>query len=83
MSSAQTQNNRLTKVANLVSIPTLVESPFIYVTIGKYTFGLPTKIGNALSWRTIDFPNFMNSLTVVKVNGEVNTYQLRMVYQIK
>ena len=25
----------------------------------------------------------MNSLTVVKVNGEVNTYQLRMIYQIK
>ena len=68
--------------ANLVSTPTLVESPFIYVTIGKYTFGLPSKIKSNFGVR-IDFPNFMNSLTVVKVNGEVNTYQLRMTYQIK
>jgi len=67
----------------LVSIPTLVESPFIYVTIGGYTFGLPSKIGDPTGFYTIDFPNFMNSLTVVKVNGEVNTYQLKMVYQIK
>ena len=68
--------------ANLISFATLVESPFIYITIGKYTFGLPSKIRNDQGMR-IDFPNFMNSLTVVKVNGEVNTYQLRMVYQIR
>lgn len=70
------------KKANLVSIPTLVESPFVYVTIGKYTFGLPSKINNENGF-IIDYPNFMNSLTVVKVNGEVNTYQLRMTYQIR
>ena len=79
----QTQNNRLTQAANLVSIPTLVEAPFIYVTIGKYTFGLPSKIKGSRGQIIIDYPNFMNSLTVTKVNGEVNTYQLRMTYQIK
>lgn len=68
--------------ANLISFPTLVESPFIYVTIGNYTFGLPSKTGSFGGFK-IDYPNFMQSLTVVKVNGEVNTYQLRMVYQIK
>ena len=61
------------KKANLVSIPTLVEAPFIYVTIAGHTFGLPSKKGQGLAL-TIEFPNFMNSLTVVKVNGEVNTY---------
>ena len=53
------------------------------MTIGKYTFGLPTKTKTGTGGMIIDYPNFMNSLTVVKVNGEVNTYQLRMTYQIK
>lgn len=70
------------KNANLVSIPTLVESPFIIVTIAGHTFGMAYKSGEGLAL-TIEFPNFMQSLTVVKVNGEVNTYNLRMVYQIK
>lgn len=79
------KSNRSSKenYANLISIPTLVESPFIYVTIGKYTFGLPTKTKTGDGGMIVDYPNFMNSLTVVKVNGEVNTYQLRMTYQIK
>lgn len=69
-----------TKYANLVSIPTLVEAPFIYCTIGKYTFGLPSKINRGDGSYSIDFPNFMQSLSVVKVNGQINTYQLRIVY---
>lgn len=32
------------KTANLVSVPTLVESPFVIVTIGNYTFGQASKI---------------------------------------
>ena len=65
----QTNKNSLTNAANLLSIPTLVEAPFIYVTIGEYTFGLPSKTRTGDNGFIIDYPNFMNSLTVVKVNG--------------
>lgn len=68
-------------MANLLTFPTLVESPFIIVKIGDYTFGSATKSGNGNLLR-VSFPNYMDSLTVTKVNGQVNTYNLKMTYAI-
>ena len=68
--------------ANLISIPTLVEAPFVVLDIAGHTFGMPSKKGSGLAL-TVEFPNFMTSLTVVKINGDVNTYQVKMTYQIK
>lgn len=66
------------KPANLTSVPTLVQSPFIIATIGGVTFG--TYKGN---WRTkATYPNYMNSISIVKVNGTVNTYSLNFSYQV-
>lgn len=65
---------------NLTSIPTLVQSPFIIVTIGRVTFGSYT--GNGYSGK-VTYPNFMKSMSVVKVNGTVNTYTLNFQYQVK
>ena len=69
----------------LNSVPTLVESPFIIVTIGKYTLGSYTGNKNTTSLgmlAQVTFPNFVNSLNITKVNGTVNTYTIGIVYQI-
>lgn len=69
----------------LNSVPTLVESPFIIVTIGKYTLGSYTgnKTTTSLGMLAqVNFPNFVNSLNITKVNGTVNTYTIGIVYQI-
>ena len=72
------------KKANLVSIPTLVESPFIIVTIGGHTFGSFTSDEYSMVGlhHNVDFPNYMKSMSTVKVNGTVNTYSLSFNYQV-
>lgn len=70
---------------NLLSVQTLVESPFVIVKIGKYTFGSCSRIedrGKLSSVLQVTFPNYMQSISIVKVNGQVNTYTIGMVYQI-
>ena len=65
----------------LTAVPTLVESPFVIVKIGDYTFGQVKKVkaGNKLD---VTFPEYMKSVEIVKVNGEVNTYTIRLDYPI-
>ena len=72
------------KKAELITIPTMVESPFVIATIGGYTFGSFSKaeyagMGHALK---VDFPDYMKSLNITKVNGTVNTYTLTFSYQV-
>lgn len=70
---------------DLISTESFVESPFIIVKIGGYTFGSYTGnsekniLGSTLN---VTYPNFMKSLNVVKINGQVNTYTLQMSYAI-
>ena len=72
------------KKANLVSMPTLVESPFIIATIGGYTFGsyIPSGLSYDGLHTKVNFPNYMKSLKIIKVNGTVNTYTLNFVYHV-
>lgn len=67
----------------LISSTNHVEVPFIIVKIGKYTFGHCQKsdIDRMRSFN-ITYPNFLDSLNIVKVSGAVNTYTLTMVYAI-
>lgn len=69
---------------SLTSIPTLVESPFIVVTIGGETFGSYSAEGNSASGALLNvkYPNYMKSVNIVKVNGTVNTYTINMTYQV-
>lgn len=67
--------------ANLLVYPSLVETPFITVKIGDYTFGVANKTKTRNGYN-VDFPNYINSLTVEKINGTVNKYTLSMTYQI-
>jgi len=72
--------------ANLVSIPTLVEAPFIIANIGGYTFGsyIGSKSSNSYGAAVkVTYPNFMESMSITKVNGTVNTYTLNFSYQVR
>ncbi len=74
---------------NLLSTTARVETPFIIVTIGNYTFGAYSKksknvvdISGNYTKTLTTYPNYMKSLTINKVNGAVNTYTLNMIYAI-
>ena len=64
---------------SLVSLPTLVQSPFIIADIAGITFG--SYSGNQKT-KSI-YPNFMKSMSITKVNGTVNTYTLSFEYQVR
>lgn len=66
----------------LISTSTQVESPFIIVKIGDYTFGNCSKSGSPNGLLKVTYPNYMTSISVVKVNGAVNTYTIVMDYAI-
>lgn len=75
---------------SLFSTTSHVETPFIIATIGDYSFGVFDRqsrnvideSGYSKKIKTV-YPNFMQSLSAVKINGEVNTYTLRLQYAIK
>ena len=70
---------------DLLSTSNFVESPFIIATFGDYTFGSYTNKTNSIlmgSTMQVTYPNMMKSLEVVKVNGDVNTYTLKLKYAI-
>ena len=65
-----------------------VEAPFIKVKIGDYTFGVYNKTAGNIEANgfyqaaKIVYPNFVKSLKIQKINGQVNTYTLTFVYPI-
>ena len=69
---------------SLISNYTTVESPFIIIKIGDYTFGhcqFP-KDRNKLVQYKVDFPNYVNSMQIKKVNGSINNYTIKLTYAI-
>lgn len=75
----------------LLSSTTRVEAPFITVIIGGYAFGkyqkkVQTIINpiDGFSKKVVEyFPNFITSVDVTKLNGQVNTYSIKLVYAIQ
>ena len=68
---------------NLLSTTSRIETPFIQVKIGDYTFGVFNKEKNSYTNKVkYTYPNYITSLNISKVNGTVNTYTLTMKYQI-
>lgn len=79
-------NDLRTRANNLLTTPTLVESPFIMLKVGDYTFGSYSIDGSYESVNsnvTVNFPNYMTGIKITKVNGQVNQYQITMTYQIR
>ena len=62
---------------NLISTNAYVQAPIIQVAIGDYIFGVQQKTGNS-----IEYPNYIQSVQVTKINGQVNTYELQLAYPI-
>lgn len=67
---------------NLLSTQNLVESPFIIVEIGGETFGSYSKKKMSNGDLNVTYPNYMQSIKIVKVNGDVNTYTINMIYGV-
>lgn len=67
---------------NLLTYPSLVESPYIILQVGNYKFGTYSKesLNKALH---IDYPNYIDQMTVQKVNGQVNQYTITLIYQVQ
>lgn len=79
-------NQARVKGTSLLTTPTYVESPFIILEVGNYSFGSYTAKGSLQaknSKQIVTYPNYMTSIDVVKVNGTVNQYTIQMVYQIE
>ena len=80
----------LIKTKSLLSSQARVQAPWVKVTIGDYTFGVfdeKTKqwgkdnIGFYIPF-SIQYPQYITELQVVKINGQVNTYTLSISYPI-
>ena len=75
---------------NLLGNTTRVETPYVKVTIGDYTFGVMNQTDTEMKrdergtykYRYVKFPNFIQTLKVVKINGQVNKYTLSISYPI-
>lgn len=74
----------MSRAAALISSASHVESPFIIVEIGEYKFGHCSKPDRDKMRGIfhIDYPNYMESLNITKINGAINTYVLTMTYAI-
>ena len=80
----------MSKGISLLENPIRVSTPFIKVTIGDYTFGVFKQNNNITknsdgSYRLTSqftYPNYIQSLQIVKVNGQVNQYTLVLRYPI-
>lgn len=77
------------KNISLLSNATRVETPFIKVTIGKYTFGAYNRTTTmesdgmgAYILNKVQYPNYIQRLTVQKINGTVNRYTLYLSYAV-
>ena len=70
---------------NLLSSPSRVETPFIKVKIGNYILGVfdkSSKKENSMTINSLKYPNYVQGLTIEKINGTVNKYTLSLKYPI-
>ena len=76
---------------SLLSSQTRIQVPWVKVTLGTYTFGIfdsKTKTQGGkdkngfYTTYNIKYPNYIQDLTVTKINGQVNQYVLNIIYPI-
>lgn len=76
---------------SLLSSKTRIQVPWVKVTLGTYTFGIfdsktksqggKDKNGFYTTYN-VKYPNYIQDLTVTKINGQVNQYVLNIKYPI-
>lgn len=67
-----------------------IQAPWIKVTIGSFTFGVfsksniskQTKAGFYTAYK-VQYPSYVKSLSITKINGQVNQYSLQISYPVK
>lgn len=73
---------------SLLSSEARIQVPWIKITIGTYTFGVFSrkngKKGNNNQYLSynVQYPNYVRSLSITKVNGQVNQYTLSIDYPV-
>ena len=75
---------------SLLSSQARVQVPWIKVTIGAYTFGIFSRTTRQLAKNdqgfykafNVKFPNYVQTLNIVKINGQVNQYTLGIKYPV-
>lgn len=74
---------------SLLDNPVRVQTPYIKVQIGNYTFGVFSQykgtkksVSGVYKVQNITYPNYIQSLTIKKYNGQVNQYTLNLTYPI-
>lgn len=75
---------------SLLSSQARVQAPWIKVTIGNYTFGVFSKTTRIqkdandqfYTSYNVQYPNYIKSLNIVKINGQINQYTLRIDYPV-
>lgn len=77
------------RIGSLLASTSRVEAPFVCVTLGGYTFGVyqsKSKIiegsTGKVSTTAEKYPNYIQGLTVKKINGTVNNYTVDIAYPI-
>lgn len=82
-------NSYASNKISLLDSPTRLMTPFIKVTIGDYTFGVyqhskkTEKDSNGVYVaHYFQYPNYIQSLQITKINGQVNQYSLVIKYPI-
>ncbi len=75
---------------SLLSSGARVQVPWIKVSIGEYTFGVfsrtqvekPSEDNFYSGTYHVQYPNFVQSLEITKINGQVNQYTLSLSYPV-
>lgn len=77
---------------SLLSSQARIQAPWIKVKIGEYSFGVfDRKTKKRLDTDTfllyesfgIEYPNYIQSLNIIKINGQVNQYTLTIIYPVR
>lgn len=75
---------------SLLNSMSRIETPYIKVQIGKYTFGVYQKTSSTITdnqsfyqSNKIIYPNYIQSLHIEKINGQVNQYTLSIIYPVR
>lgn len=76
---------------SLLSNQARIQAPWIKVVIGNYSFGVfertlkskATDADGAYSTFNVSYPNYIKSLNIIKINGQVNQYTLQIAYPIR
>lgn len=69
---------------SLLSSKARIQAPWIKVTIGSYTFGVYTRDSRSIKNKVlVQYPEYVRSLNIEKINGQVNKYTLTIEYPVR